>query len=63
MIFTIEKRTVSGGGTVETHYEARRYEGRTAIGILKNGKTLKCFKKKSDARDYFGRKGIVAEEL
>ncbi len=41
MIYKLEKRTVSGYGTCESHYEVICYTHRTPIGILANGKTLK----------------------
>lgn len=41
MIYTLERRTESGSGTAESHYEVRSYTHRTKIGILANGKTLK----------------------
>lgn len=41
MIYTLEKRHVFGGGTMETHYEVISYTHRTPIGVLANGKTLK----------------------
>ena len=63
MIYTIEKRSVFGGGTIENHYEVRCYERRTAIGALVGGKTLKKAKTKAEAMNYCGRKGILFEEL
>lgn len=63
MIYTIERRCEFGGGTMQAHYEVRRYERRTKIGILVDGKTLKKTKTKADAKDYCGRKGIAYEEL
>ena len=61
MIYTIERRSVFYGGTMERHYEVRQYERRTAIGVLVNGKTLKVCKTKTQAKDYCGRKGINYE--
>ena len=63
MIYTIEKRAAFGYGSMESWYECRCYERRTPIGVLVKGKCHKKYKKKSDARDYFGKKGISYEEL
>ncbi len=62
MIYTIERRHVFGGGTMETHYEVRQYLNVTGIGVLSNGKTLRKFKKKSEARNYCAKRGIKVEE-
>ena len=62
MIYTIERRSVFDGGTMESHYEVRQYERRTAIGVLVGGKTLKVCKTKTQAKDYCGRKGINYEK-
>lgn len=62
MIYTIERRNVFEAGTMESHYEVRQYERRTAIGVLVGGKTLKKCKTKTDAKDYCVKKGIKIEE-
>lgn len=62
MIYTIEKRSEFGNGTVETHYEVRSYERRTKIGVLTGGKTLKKTKTKAAAKDYCGINGIVYDK-
>ena len=62
MLYTIEKRSAFGGGSIETHYEVRSYERETAIGVLVGGKTLKVAKTKAEAKNYCGRKGIPYEE-
>ena len=49
MIYTIERRHVFGGGTMETHYEVFQYTHRTPIGVLAGGKSLRKFKRKIDA--------------
>lgn len=62
MIYTIEKRNVSGYGEIETHYEVRSYTGRSAhTGALLNGKTLKVAKTKKQAEAYCRRTGIVPD--
>lgn len=63
MIYTIERRSIFGNGTMETHYEVRSYERRTAIGSLVGGKTLKKSKTKSEAKDYCAKKGLLFEEI
>lgn len=62
MIYTIERRTAFSGGSMESWYECRSYERRTAIGVLVGAKILKKAKKKSECRNYFGKKGITYEE-
>lgn len=41
MIYKIEKRHEFEKGTMETHWEVRRYTHISPIGVLMNGKTLK----------------------
>lgn len=60
MIYTIEKRSVFGGGTMESYYEVRSYERRTAIGVLVGGKTLKKAKTKSEAKKLLWKKRYIA---
>nr|DAV20540.1 MAG TPA: hypothetical protein [Caudoviricetes sp.] len=62
MIYTIERRCAFGYGSMESWYECRSYERRTPIGVLVGGKCLKKSKKKSDCKDYFGKKGLQYEE-
>lgn len=64
MIYTIERRNVYGYGSVETHYEVRRYERRSEhTGALLNGKTVKSFRKITQAKAYCRRWGIIAERI
>lgn len=58
MIYRIERRTVSGNGTAESHYELIKYERKTPIGVLVGGKTILKKKKKSDVQKYCSIKGI-----
>ena len=62
MIYTIERRHEFDYGTMETHYEVRQCTHRTHIGVLAGGKTLRKFKKKTDAQKYCAKKGIKVEE-
>lgn len=62
VIYTVERRCEFGGGSMESHYEARSYERRTPTGVLVGGKLLKKCKTKQQARDYFARKGVEYEE-
>ena len=64
VIYTIERRSEFGGGTMESHYEVRQYERRTPIGVLIGGKMLKKAKKKQEAEQYCARRGfsVDAEE-
>lgn len=62
MVYTIERRSVFGGGTMESHYEVCQYTHRTPIGVLAGGKTLRKFKKKTDAQKYCVKRGIKVEE-
>lgn len=62
MIYTIEKRHEFGYGKMFTHYEVRKYDRRSEhTGALIGGKTIRKFKKISQAKDYCGRKGITYE--
>ena len=64
MIYTIEKRIVSGYGSIETHYEVRSYSGVSEkTGILLNGKTLKEAKTFKQAEAYCRRKNLEWKEL
>lgn len=63
MIYTIERRSEFGGGTMESHYEVRQYKRRTPIGVLVGGKTLKKTKKKQEAEQYCSRRGYKIEEI
>ena len=58
MIYTIERRKISGSGTVETRYEIREYEKRTKQGYLCGGKTIREVKEKNKAEDSLRRKGL-----
>lgn len=60
MIFTLERRTESGGGTVSTHYEVRSYSHISPIGVLMNGKTLKKGSK-AQCEKYCRLKGLSAD--
>ena len=62
MIYTIEKRSAFGGGTMDSWWEVRSYDCRTAIGVLVGGKCLKGAKKISEARDYCAKRKLSYEE-
>ena len=61
MIYRIEKRTISGGGTIESHFELISYVRRTPIGVLVGGKTLYKHKKKTEVVQFSSRKNIILE--
>lgn len=58
MIYSIEKRKISGFGTIETVYEVRQYDGVYNNGIPHGGKTLKEVKTKKAAEAILRRKGM-----
>lgn len=60
MIYTIEKRHEFGNGTMETHWEVRRYTHITPIGIYAGGKTLKSGTKQQ-CEKFCRSKGIAPE--
>lgn len=49
MIYKIQKRTIFGGGSMESYYEVMSYERRTQIGILVGGQVLYSCKTKREA--------------
>ena len=49
MIYSIEKRKISGYGTLETVYEIMEYQGVYNNGIPYGGKVLKAVKTKKEA--------------
>ena len=57
MLYTIERRKISGGGSVETVYEVRQYDGVYNNGCFHGGKTLKEVKTKKAAEAILCRKG------
>ncbi len=61
MIYTLEKRSVFGNGTMETHWEVRVYTHKTKIDILANGKTLKSGTK-AQCEKYIRLKQIEIQE-
>lgn len=58
MIYSIEKRKLSGYGTIKTVYEVRQYEGVYNNGIPYGGKTLKEVKTKKAAETILRKKGM-----
>ena len=52
MIYTIERRSTFGEGSMESHYEVIRYERRTKIGILVGGKVVFVCKTKKEAKEF-----------
>lgn len=57
-MYTIERRKISGGGTVETVYEIRTYERIADNGAFIGGKTVKIAKEKKTAERYLCKKGL-----
>ena len=58
MIYSIEKRKISDGGTVETVYEIYRYEGIRPNGSLYGGELCTTKKRKEEAEACLRRKGM-----
>ncbi len=65
MIYTIERRYefVNTAMAPERHYEVRSYTGRTPIGVLTGGKTLKKSRTMDGIEKYLRKTGIQAEKL
>lgn len=57
-MYTIEKRKISGYGTIETVYEVRTYEKIADNGCFIGGKTIKTVKEKKNAESYLRKKGL-----
>lgn len=57
-MYTIERRKISGYGTIETVYEVRHYDGVYDNGVPYGGKTLKEVKTKKAAEAVLRRKGM-----
>lgn len=57
-MYTIERRKISGGGTIETVYEIRTYERIADNGAFIGGKTIKTVKDKKAAETYLRKKGL-----
>lgn len=55
---TIERRKISGYGTIETVYEVRSYERVADNGCFIGGKTIKTVKEKKNAESYLREKGF-----
>lgn len=58
MIYSIEKRKISGYGTIETVYEVCQYDGVYNNGIPHGMKVLKTVKTKKVAETILRRKGL-----
>ena len=57
-LYTIERRKISGGGSIETVYEIRTYERITDSGSFIGGKTVKTVKDRKAAERFCCRKGL-----
>ena len=57
-MYTIERRKISGGGTIETVYEILTYERVADNGVFIGGKTIKTVKDKKNAEAYCRKKGL-----
>lgn len=57
-MYTIERRKISGGGTIETVYEIRTYERIADNGVFIGGKTIKIVKDKKTAEAYCRKKDL-----
>ena len=58
MVYTIERRKLSGGGALETVWEVRSYERIADNGAFRGGRTLRTVKTKKEAERSLLRRGL-----
>jgi hypothetical protein len=63
MYYTLEKRACFGGGSMESWWEFRSYQRKTAIGVLVGAKILKKGTK-TEVKKYLEKRGFtIGEEI
>lgn len=58
MIYTIERRKISGFGTIDTVYEVMEYDGVYNSGVFYGGKVLSIKKDKLSAEKFLRKMGL-----